>query len=85
MSTITDGAIMSALGRQLTKAVAQQAAAAGNLANIDTPGYRAREASFGDVLDGEIGKLSLTTTTPGLVSVSRAENRRPVTRRMPIA
>ena len=68
VSTITDGAIMTALGRQLTKAVAQQAVAAGNLANIDTPGYRAREASFGDVLDGEIGKLSLTTTTSNQIA-----------------
>ncbi|HEX5110995.1 MAG TPA: flagellar basal body rod protein FlgB [Vicinamibacterales bacterium] len=68
MSTITDGAIMAALGRQLTKAVAQQAVAAGNLANIDTPGYRAREASFGDVLDGEIGKLALTTTSSNQIA-----------------
>src|SRR5262245_54094427 len=58
----SDSAIMAALGRQLTRAVAQQSVAAGNLANIDTPGYRARETSFGDVLAGEITKLSLTTT-----------------------
>ena len=34
---------MAALGRQMTQAVAKQAVAAGNLANLDTPGYRARK------------------------------------------
>jgi flagellar basal-body rod protein FlgB len=61
---------MSALGRQMTAAVAKQAVAAGNLANIDTPGFRAREATFGDVLDGELQKLKMTVTNgaqlPGL-------------------
>ena len=46
MNDISDGAIMAALGRQMNQAVAKQAVAAGNLANIDTPGYRARETSF---------------------------------------
>jgi flagellar basal-body rod protein FlgB len=79
MGTINDSAIMAALERQLTRSVTQQAVAAGNLANIDTPGYRAREASFGDVLNGEIQKLSLARTDsrqlPGLPSASSADTR----------
>ena len=63
MNEISDGAIMAALGRQMTAAVAKQVVSAGNLANLDTPGYRAREVSFGDLLDGEVKKLGLTTTT----------------------
>jgi flagellar basal-body rod protein FlgB len=70
MNEISDSAIMTALGRQMNRAVAKQAVAAGNLANIDTPGFRAREASFGELLDGEIRKLDLATTharqLPGL-------------------
>jgi len=46
MNEISDGAIMAALGRQMTAAVQKQVVAAGNLANIDTPGYRTRDASF---------------------------------------
>ena len=64
MNNISDSAIMAALGRQMTQAVAKQAVAAGNLANIDTPNYRTREASFGDVLSGEVQKLEMTATNP---------------------
>ena len=48
----------------MTAAVAKQVVAAGNLANIDTPGYRTRDASFGDLLDGEVKKLGLSVTHP---------------------
>src|SRR5262245_808226 len=72
MNEISDSAIMAALGRQMTAAVAKQVVAAGNLANIDTPGYRTRDTSFGDLLDGEVKKLELSTTNakqlPGLGS-----------------
>ena len=72
MNEISDGAIMAALGRQMTAAVAKQVVAAGNLANIDTPGFRTRDASFGDLLDGEVKKLGLSTTNtkqlPGVAS-----------------
>ncbi len=64
MNDISDSAIMAALGRQMTQAVAKQAVAAGNLANIDTPNYRTREVSFGDVLNGEVQKLEMTVTNP---------------------
>jgi flagellar basal-body rod protein FlgB len=45
---------MAALGRQMTNAVARETVAASNLANIDTPGYRARETSFADALNLEL-------------------------------
>jgi flagellar basal-body rod protein FlgB len=77
MNEISDGAIMAALGRQMTAAVAKQVVASGNLANIDTPGYRTREASFGDLLDGEVKKLSLSTTNakqlPGVLSAEGSQ------------
>lgn len=55
MNDISDGAILAALGRQMNNAVQRQTVAASNLANLDTPGYRARETSFADALDGELG------------------------------
>jgi len=57
----SDASIMAALGRQMTRAVQRETLAAGNLANLDTPGYRAREASFEDAL-GSSGGLQLQTT-----------------------
>jgi flagellar basal-body rod protein FlgB len=59
MNDISDGAIMAALGRQMTTAVARQAVAAGNLANLDTPGYRTRELSFDDLLNGAVQRLEM--------------------------
>jgi flagellar basal-body rod protein FlgB len=59
MNEISDGAIMAALGRHMTTAVARQAVAAGNLANIDTPGYRARELAFDDFLNGAVERLEM--------------------------
>jgi flagellar basal-body rod protein FlgB len=63
VNDISDSAILAALRRQMNQSVARQTAAASNLANIDTPGYKTREASFDDVLDDELGaSLSLTNT-----------------------
>src|SRR5262245_60070376 len=45
---------MSALGRQMTVAVAKQLVSAGNLANVDTPGYRTREVAFDDLLEQQL-------------------------------
>jgi flagellar basal-body rod protein FlgB len=45
-NTISDNAIMEALGRHMTRAVARQTVTAGNLANLETPGYRAKEVTF---------------------------------------
>jgi flagellar basal-body rod protein FlgB len=57
----TDDAIMAALGRQMTRAVQRQAVAAGNLANLDTPGYRTQALAFADELDGKLSSTLATT------------------------
>lgn len=54
VNTISDNAIMAALGRQLNRAVARQQVATGNLANLDTPGFRAREVAFSETLDASL-------------------------------
>jgi flagellar basal-body rod protein FlgB len=58
----SDAAITAALGRQMTRAVQRQAVAAGNLANLDTPGYRTRELRFDDALDAELGGAAMAAT-----------------------
>ena len=79
MNDISDNAIMAALGRHMTTAVARQAVAAGNLANLDTPGYRARELAFDDFLDGAVQRLDMTgsggqlATEPAAPSTTEAE------------
>lgn len=46
----------------MTTAVQRQTAAASNLANIDTPGFKTRDALFADALDDELGTtLKLTS------------------------
>jgi flagellar basal-body rod protein FlgB len=60
---ITDAAIVAALRRQMTMAAARQVVTAGNLANINTPGYRARALDFSRVLDESLqagGRLAAT-------------------------
>jgi len=59
---VSDAAIMSALGREMTRAVQRQAVAAGNLANLDTPGYRTKEVLFSDALDSQLGAIQMTVT-----------------------
>ena len=54
MSGINDTDLVNALRRQMTIAAAKQAASAGNLANLDTPNYKAVEVSFGDELDAKV-------------------------------
>ena len=63
MPEISDAAILAALGRQLNSAVAKQTVAASNLANLDTPGYRTRDVSFDDTLDGELGEMHRTNAS----------------------
>ena len=66
MNDLSDQFIMSALGRQLTTAVAKQSVAASNLANLNTPGYRTRGVSFDDALSEEMrGGEPLAVTHPG--------------------
>jgi len=45
----------------MTQTVAKQTVAASNLANLDPPGYKAKEASFADALDGERSPMSKTS------------------------
>ena len=59
MNTIDDAALVEALRQQMTKSVARQVAASGNLANVDTPNYKAVEPSFADALKGQ---LQMTAT-----------------------
>jgi len=58
-----DAAIMAALGRQMSRAVQKQAVAAGNLANLDTPGYHTKEVRFSDALENELLSSKALTTT----------------------
>jgi len=63
---IRDTGIIDALRRQMAIAAARQAVAAGNLANVNTPGYRARAVDFTSALERELGGgISLTQTTSG--------------------
>lgn len=54
---ISDSAITAALARHLTRAVQKQAVATGNLANLDTPGYRTKEVQFSEALDDELSSM----------------------------
>ena len=54
MNTISDSAIIAALGKQMNRAVARETVASSNLANLDTPGYKAKTVSFADALDDQL-------------------------------
>lgn len=69
---MSDAAIMAALGRQMTRAVQRQAIAAGNIANLDTPGYRTQTVSFDDALTEQLGGSQLTATNAKHFGVSEA-------------
>jgi flagellar basal-body rod protein FlgB len=74
VNDITDGAILKALGRQMADAVERQSVAASNLANLDTPGYRARTVSFQDVLEQQLGAGQMVRTNARhLAGVSAAD------------
>lgn len=72
MNEINDAALMQALRRQMTMSVARQVAASGNLANVDTPGYKAVEPTFSQALDGQ---LEMKATRPGHLSGGPADGR----------
>ena len=63
MNKISDSSVVDALRRQMTIAVAKQVASAGNLANIDTPGYKAKEVTFSDALKSKLTPAN--STFPG--------------------
>lgn len=63
MNELSDAAVMASLHRQLTFAAAKQVVASSNLANINTPGYKAKATSFSDSLSRQInGGPGLSTT-----------------------
>lgn len=66
VNTVSDAAIVAALGRHMTRAVARETVAASNLANVDTPGYRAQELEFDDALRRELGATLPMATTTGM-------------------
>ena len=50
----------------MTMAAARQVVAASNLANVNTPGYKAKEADFSQALDRQLAQpMTLATTSPG--------------------
>jgi len=63
LNKISDASVVDALRRQMTIAVAKQVASAGNLANIDTPGYKAKEVTFSDALKSKLTPAN--STFPG--------------------
>jgi len=65
VAAISDDSIVTALRRQMTLASARQVVAAGNIANVDTPGFRAKTIDFDKVLDTELqAGARLTSTNP---------------------
>jgi flagellar basal-body rod protein FlgB len=71
MSGISDVDVIHTLRRQMTIAAARQAAAAGNLANVDTPNYKAVEVTFAEALDTQVAMTNpqhLTAAGPSGVS-----------------
>jgi flagellar basal-body rod protein FlgB len=72
---IRDTAIIDALRRQMSIAAAKQAIAAGNLANVNTPGYKARAVDFTAALERELGgTISLTATQSNHITTPGGES-----------
>ena len=63
MSSISDTAVVDTLRRQMAIAVAKQVASAGNLANVDTPGYKTKEVNFAETLKNKLSPGN--STFPG--------------------
>jgi flagellar basal-body rod protein FlgB len=62
----SDAAIVESLRRHMSMAAARQVVAASNLANVNTPGYKAKEADFTQTLDRQLAQgVTLATTQPG--------------------
>lgn len=55
MPEISDAQLMATLRQAMTVASAKQVVAASNLANVNTPGFKARELAFDAALDAELG------------------------------
>ena len=68
MSSISDSAVIDTLRRQMAIAVAKQVASAGNLANVDTPGYKAKEVNFAETLKNKMSPGNSTFPAAGAVN-----------------
>jgi flagellar basal-body rod protein FlgB len=69
-----DAAVIDMLRRQLSFAAAKQGVVAGNIANLNTPGYRAKEADFGGALDEALkSRTEMTRTDPGHLVPTRTD------------
>jgi len=79
MNGISDSALVTALRRQMTIAVAKQVASSGNLANVDTPDYKAVEVSFESALNERLAPPTATNekhfslSSPGQMSVNEIQ------------
>jgi len=76
VNSITDSAIVAALGRQLNRTVARQQVAASNLANLDTPGYRAQDVQFAETLDASLHPAVGSSDVPILTETAGVAIRR---------
>lgn len=62
MSEISDAQVMASLRRTLSLASAKQVVSASNLANVSTPGFKAREVNFDETLDRQLTGTRLVGT-----------------------
>jgi flagellar basal-body rod protein FlgB len=80
INELSDAAVVNALRRQMTVAAAKQVVASGNLANVNTPGFKAKEFDFNDSLSKSLsgGPGVITTNAKhlgGLGDLSTAQTR----------
>ena len=80
INELSDAAVVNALRRQMTVAAAKQVVASSNLANVNTPGFKAKEFDFNDSLSKSMagGPGVLTTNARhlgGLGDLSTAQTR----------
>jgi flagellar basal-body rod protein FlgB len=61
---ISDTSLLAALRRQMTIATARELAAASNLANVNTPGYKTRDVAFEQALNRQMETAEPAATDP---------------------
>lgn len=70
MNDLSDAAVMNVLRERMTFAAGKQVVASGNLANLNTPGYKAKEFDFSDTLTRMLaGGPPLATTNVRHISM----------------
>jgi flagellar basal-body rod protein FlgB len=63
MSEIGDAQLLATLRQAMDRAATRQIVAASNLANVNTPGYKAREAASQEAFEGALS-MAMRTTDP---------------------